>query len=43
MLELGVPEGKRVGEILQSLLDRIIAGELENDRDVLMREAVKML
>ena len=43
VLELGVPEGKRVGEILQSLLDRIIAGELENDRDVLMREAVKML
>lgn len=43
VMALGVPEGKRVGEILQSLLDRIIAGELENDRDVLMREAVKML
>lgn len=42
ILALGIPEGKRVGKILQSLLDGIIGGDLENDREILLREAVKM-
>ena len=42
ILVLGIPQGKRVGEILHSLLDRVISGELPNDRSVLMKEAVKM-
>lgn len=43
ILALGVPEGKRVGEILQALLDAVIAGDLPNEHDVLISEAVKML
>lgn len=43
ILALGVPEGKRVGEILKALLDAVIAGDLANEHDVLISEAVKML
>lgn len=42
ILSLGVPEGKRVGEILQILLNKIIAGDLENDYEVLIGEAKRM-
>lgn len=42
ILALGVPEGRRIGIILHSLLDRVIAGDLENDHDTLLHEAVKM-
>lgn len=42
ILALGIPQGKRVGEILHSLLDRVISGELQNDRAILLEEAVKM-
>lgn len=43
ILALGVPEGRHVGEILQTLLDAVIAGDLENEHDVLISEVVKML
>lgn len=43
ILALGVPEGRRVGEILQALLDAVIDGDLPNEHDVLISEAVKML
>jgi len=43
ILSLGVPQGKRIGEILKALLDRVISGELENDRVILLREAVKLI
>ena len=39
VMELGIPEGKEVGEVLHWLLDRVISGELENDRETLMKEA----
>lgn len=42
ILALGIPEGKQVGVILKSLLDGIIAGDLENDREILLHEARKM-
>ncbi len=42
ILALGIQEGKQVGVILQFLLDRIIAGDLENDREILLHEAAKM-
>lgn len=42
ILALGIPEGKQVGAILQFLLGRIIAGDLENDREILLHEAAKM-
>ena len=31
----------RSGEILQTLLDKILEGELENDREMLLAEAKK--
>lgn len=39
VLDLGVPQGKLVGEILNHLLDKVISGELDNKREVLMDEA----
>lgn len=42
ILVLGIPQGKRVGEILHSLLDKVISDELPNDRAVLLKEVVKM-
>lgn len=42
ILSLGVPQGKRVGEILQYLLDRVICGGLPNYKEILIKEAVKM-
>jgi len=39
ILYIGLPQGKAIGEILRFLLDRVISGEIENDRDVLLKEA----
>ena len=38
ILNLGVPQGKFVGEILSHLLEKVINGDLDNKRDVLMDE-----
>lgn len=38
ILDLGVPQGKLVGEILNHLLDKVISGELYNNKDALMNE-----
>lgn len=38
ILNLGVPQSKLVGEILNYLLDRVISGELDNKREVLINE-----
>lgn len=38
ILNLGVPQSKLVGEILNHLLDRVISGELDNKREVLINE-----
>lgn len=42
VMSLGVPEGKRVGTILNTLLGRVISGELENDHGELLDEANKL-
>ena len=39
LIALGVPEGKRVGDILRSLLDMVIDGKAENERGALLRQA----
>jgi tRNA nucleotidyltransferase (CCA-adding enzyme) len=39
ILSCYVPEGPIVGHVLKYLLDKVINGELENDRDTLMEEA----
>lgn len=36
IIELGIPEGKEIGIILKDLLNMVIAGEIENDRDKLI-------
>lgn len=40
IMSFGVPEGKRVGDILRHMLDLVISGDIPNDADALM-EAVK--
>lgn len=42
ILSINIPEGKRVGRMLQTLLDKVISGELKNEHDVLLKEAEKM-
>ncbi len=42
LLELGIPEGERVGEILEALLEEVVTGRLKNERAALL-EAVKKL
>ena len=36
LMELGVPRGQRVGEILNGLLSLVLAGELPNEREALL-------
>ena len=36
LMELGIPRGQRVGEILNGLLARVLAGELANEREALL-------
>lgn len=43
LMKLGVPAGKRIGEILTAILDRVIDGELPNEREELLRAAKEML
>ena len=42
-IERGIEQGKRVGEILNSLLDEVISGALENEHNALMQRAVELL
>ncbi|MBQ1769068.1 MAG: hypothetical protein IIZ91_08125 [Oscillospiraceae bacterium] len=42
-MALGVPKGKRVGEILSSLLDAVIDEECENEKEALIERAREML
>ena len=37
--EAGLKQGKAIGKILSALLDEVIAGELENEHDALMKRA----
>lgn len=39
IISIGVPEGKEVGRILKLLLDEVISGTVENDREVLLSRA----
>ena len=39
LIELGIPQGKAIGNILDILLTRVIDGELENNRDILLDAA----
>lgn len=37
LLALGMPPGKELGALLQTLLDRVIDGDLPNEKDTLLR------
>ncbi|MBQ9132070.1 MAG: CCA tRNA nucleotidyltransferase [Clostridia bacterium] len=39
LMAMGIPAGKELGELLGFLLDRVVDGELPNDRDELLRAA----
>ena len=41
LISLGIPKGKKIGEILKKLLDLVIDGEIPNDKDILLSYAVK--
>ena len=43
LIELGVKKGKRIGEILDVLLDAVIEEKLKNEKSVLLREVEKIL
>ena len=43
LAKLGIKNGPELGRILNLLLDRVIGGELSNDREALMDEAEKLL
>lgn len=43
LIKAGVTEGKKIGEILKTLLEKVIDGGLENDREKLMEEVKKHL
>ena len=36
LIDLGIPQGKEIGEILNSLLEMVLEEEIENDRDLLI-------
>lgn len=43
LLALGVPPGRRVGELLAALLDEVIRGELANERPALLDRAAALI
>lgn len=43
ILALGVPQGKQIGEVLNKILDEVIAGELVNERTVLLDRARNLI
>ena len=43
LMGLGIPAGKKIGEILQVLLDRVISGETSNEREELLRTAMQFV
>jgi len=38
ILEMGVPQGEKVGKILEELLEKVIDGELENKKEILIKK-----
>ena len=43
ILRLGVPEGQQIGAILRTLLDAVVDGRLENERETLLSAAREMI
>ena len=43
LIAMGVPKGKRIGEILNTLLDEVLADPQKNERDCLLARAAKLV
>ena len=43
LMELGVPQGKKIGQILETLLMTVINEEIENKKNTLLKAAQKMI
>ena len=43
LIAIGMKPGKMIGEMLNHLLDRVIRGKLDNDRDVLLTYVKKKI
>ncbi|MBQ4051350.1 MAG: tRNA nucleotidyltransferase, partial [Oscillospiraceae bacterium] len=43
LMELGFESGVRMGDVLDSLLEKVVEGEYPNDKEVLLRLAKEML
>lgn len=43
LLALGYPKGPALGQALQKLLDAVLEGELDNDREALLSKAALFL
>ena len=43
LIELGVPQGREIGRILNALLDQVVDGTLINDRDALIMQALTLI
>ena len=42
LIAMGIPKGKEIGRILNLLLEKVLDGELENDREALLAQARRM-
>ena len=42
LMAVGIPAGRRLGEVLEALLNRVIDGDLANDRETLLQAAKEM-
>ena len=43
LLQMGIPQGPEVGRVVQIIFDRVIDGELPNERDVLLKAASEII
>jgi len=43
LINIGVPEGKTVGEMLGRLFDGVLEGKIENTKNALREAAAKMI
>jgi len=43
LIDLGVPQGRQIGHILNKLLEQVIDGDLLNEREVLIKQATELL
>lgn len=43
LIGVGFRQGKHIGDVLKNLLDKIIDGELQNEHDILITEAKRLL